>query len=209
MAMPQPIKTVKVWLNAFIPSNVSGVTIPVPSGGDRTMLAGPPTTGCFLTDNRTYSENIHASSRMHSELTVDVAGPTKGLEWHNCDPTHQLHCASGAPRAVGHGRTNRMRFMNLRGSASSTIKFDLRAAANNPLVSGSPDIDYEGVFTIDVPRRRLSFDGKVDAFPAFEMYASINNTKALTLLRLSPEPGKSPLNLPGWANRPVSVSVGI
>jgi hypothetical protein len=102
-----------------------------------------------------------------------------------------------------------MQFRNLQ-VTNSVIKIDVEAAANNPCFRGSPDIDYEGTITVDVPAREVAFEGLVDQFPAFEMYARALPTGAMaTLFQSMPLPGKTPANLPGRANRPQSGRVKI
>src|SRR5919108_1609130 len=85
----QEPRTVKVWINAFIPRQVPGKTRPVPGATNgQTMLSGPVpgVSDCFCTDNRGFSRDIHASSRMHAELEIDLRGPSENFQWHNCDP---------------------------------------------------------------------------------------------------------------------------
>lgn len=50
----------------------------------------------------------------------------------------------------------------------------IRAASRNPIVTDSPDIDYQGKFIIDLAARTITYDGYIDEFPALEGYASIN-----------------------------------
>ena len=208
----EPIRNVKVWINAFIPRNVPGVTVAAPgASAGSTMVRGPLNT-CFLTDNRDFDTNIHAPSRMHSELTVEIAGPRKGLEWHNCDETKRIHPTTGRVIARRQAASSRMRFSNLRGSASDPggIKVDVKGAAVNPLMpSPVHDVDFVGLITINPLARTIRFDGKVDEFPAFEMYASVNNTRAFPLFRVLPHPGSPGWNLPGSANRPVNSTITI
>lgn len=206
------IQTVKVWLNAFIPRDVDGITEPAPSvHSGKTMLRGPiaGVSDCYLTDNRGFDSNIQALSRMHSEIEIDVTGPTIVSQKHKCDPTHEIDCEDGDEECTRSGDTSRMSFSNLR-SSSGLIKVDLKASANNPCQSGSPDIDYEGTIAIDVGTRTVEFDGRIDEFPAFEMYASINGGDVGTkVFQEMPLPGKSPWNLPGGANRAIKKSVSI
>lgn len=206
----EPITSVKVWINAFIPRNVPGVTVAAPGASAGTTMVRGPLDTCFLTDNRDFDANIHASSRMHSELTVEVAGPRRGLEWHNCDETMRIHPTTGRVVARRQASTSRMRFVNLRGRATDPggIKVEVKGEANNPLVP-SPDIDFVGVITINPRSRTIRFDGRVDEFPAFEMYASVNNTRAFPLFRVLPNPGRTPWNLPGPANRQVTSTITI
>lgn len=205
--MADQIKTVKVWINAFIPRDLPDLTFPAPgASAGKTMVKGPLGT-CFLGDQRTYDDYIHASSRLHSELSVDVATVKPLLEWHNCDPTHQIDATTGVVKAKAQASTKNMRFLRLRGS-SSRFEFDVEAAARNPLLP-SPDVDFTGTITVDVAARTIRFNGKVDQCPAFEMYASVNNTKALPVFKTKPLPGKTMWNLPGAANRAVNEIIPI
>ena len=83
----------------------------------------------------------------------------------------------------------------------------LVAAACDPLVVGSADIDYRGKLTIRGNLARgvfeVSFDGLIDAFPAFECYANYNNTTK-TLFQVDPPPGNTVVNLLGPPNRRIS-----
>lgn len=199
---PSTIRTVKVWLNAFIPQTVPGKSIPAPGPhAGKTMLNGPIFSECYLTDNRSFDSNIHAPSRMHSEIEIDVAGPTEVFQWHNCDETHEIDCKTGAAACTRKGRTSDMSFSHLRGSSGSLIQVDLKGASNNPCYSGSPDIDYEGTVTINVGARTVELDGKIDQFPAFEMYGTANGGAGVMMFNTMPLPGMDPWNLPGGANR--------
>ena len=78
---------------------------------------------------------------------------------------------------------------------------DFKAARNNPLVFGSPDIDLKGTLTVDRVGKFVEFVGQVDEFPGFEAYVSINGGAPLTVARLGPKPGAGPTSLFGDANR--------
>jgi hypothetical protein len=87
------------------------------------------------------------------------------------------------------------------------IALKLSAAAGDPLVGMAADIDYVGTFTISgraTPGSlSVSFDGLIDAFPAYECYASFNGmTKQVW--KSSPPPGNTVADLLGPANRPIS-----
>lgn len=83
----------------------------------------------------------------------------------------------------------------------------LTAAAGDPLVSAAADIDYVGVFELSLDPARptkcmISFEGRIDAFPAYECYATLNGV-VKTLFRSSPPPGNTVLDLLGGANRSI------
>src|SRR5205823_14137965 len=70
-ASPPPtcgIRTVTVWLNAFIPDHLPGYTFQLPANSPfagMTAIPGPA-PACFLTDERTFDTGVAARSRMHS-----------------------------------------------------------------------------------------------------------------------------------------------
>ncbi len=214
--MAIPIKSIKFWINAFIPKNVVGYTKPVPKKPTYTMIPGPfHSADCFYTDQRSFSNQIHAKSRMHSEFKLDFTGTNpsqnpKLTQWHNCDFTTECNCEDGEVECHKKGETIRMKikwdlanaFIRQRG----LYVIQMNGHASNPCspisrVGG--DIDYEGKITIDLSIRRITFDGKVDAFPAFEAYATINDGAGVELFRLSPPLGNTVMNLPGGASRKV------
>ena len=81
----------------------------------------------------------------------------------------------------------------------------LTAAAGDPLVSMAADIDFGGVFELSLDPDRptkcwISFEGRIDDFPAYECYAELNgNVK--TLFCSSPPSGNTVADLLGGANR--------
>jgi hypothetical protein len=86
----------------------------------------------------------------------------------------------------------------------------LVAAAGDPLVGMAADIDYEGLFTISSDAARgvveVAFRGMLDAFPAYDCYASYEgHTKAL--FTANPPPGNTVMDLLGLPNRRVNGSV--
>jgi hypothetical protein len=200
---PAPsIRIVKLWLNAFIPRDVPGVTEPAPAAHTGTMVRGPTAiSDCYLTDDRSFSSRLGASSRMHSEIELDVARAAEVFQRHVCDPTHEIDCEDGDPECTTSSDTSRMHYRNVRGTPGTSITVDVLAAANNPCQTGSPDIDYEGTFAVDVTARTVNFDGKIDSFPAFEAYAAADGASGVTLFNTMPLPGKTPGDLFGGATR--------
>jgi hypothetical protein len=205
------IRSVKVWLNAFIPKHIPGLTRAAPGHEDKTMIPGPSVVGddpwfsdCFMTDQRSFDANVKASSRMHSEIEIEIGGPSENFQFHDCSPTHEIDCEDGGEECTKKGDTSKMKYSNLRGSLLTVIKVDLNAASNNPCYSGSPDIDYVGTVIINPAARVVDFEGKIDAFPAFEMYATANGGAGKLMFSEPPPEGNSPGDLAGPANRDVT-----
>ena len=210
--MPTPLNSMKFWINAFIPRNISGLTKTVPAGrhAGQTMIPGPtPISDCFLTDQRSFSNLIHAKSRMHSEFKVALAGSRMEFsQWHNCDFTTECDCEDGDDECHRQGDTSRMRFtFPTNPDPSRPFKATLNGASNNPCHGGSPDIDYKGTITIDLAARSIEFDGKIDAFPAFEAYATINDGAGVTMFQQLPKAGKTPFNLFGGPSESIKAKL--
>jgi len=101
--------------------------------------------------------------------------------------------------------------VGVRPTSVATFAMTLTAAAGDPLVYTAADIDYEGTFTITLNPSAptaitLAFQGKLDAFPAFEAYAQFNGTTK-TVFVAPPPLGNTVMNLAGYANRPISGTV--
>jgi hypothetical protein len=203
------IDTVKFWMNAFIPGSIPGLTRVLTAGpfAGKTVIPGPPGSDSFLTDNRGFSNAIGASSRMHSEFEVRFTsrGPLLVFQSHRCDPSHEIEESTGKVVGTATGKTSRMNFTMRTpfGPSVNLVQVDMKCAANNPLVTTSPDIDYVGTITIDPSRRKLELDALIDAFPAFEAYATINGGSGVNLFTEPPPAGNTPFNLIGPADRPV------
>ncbi len=217
--MTVPIRTIKFWINAFIPRIVPGYTLTVSAGPHtgKTMIPGPqslrvptirPTSpmypprigstrvgvsDCYLTDQRSFSNGIHAKSRMHSEFTLHVGeGRPRITQWHNCDHTTECDCEDGEVECHEKGDSSRMRFALLPARLCGPdvpVRVSMSCSANNPCAPTSRlfgDIDYEGVIEINSVSRCITFNGLIDQFPAFEAYATINDGAGTTMFRLSP-----------------------
>ncbi|THC97665.1 hypothetical protein EYZ11_002828 [Aspergillus tanneri] len=196
------------WIKAFIPLNVAGVTRAYPKDSSKMMINGIPIIGdCFLTDQRGFSSASDAKSRMHSQAWVWVN--PNGYRWsqrHYCDETTEVDCEDGDVEGRKTQNNDNMAFKVLKGS-STRVVLEFQAAQNNPLVTGSPDIDLIGTLTVDRVDQFVEFVGKVDEFPAFEAYVSINGGSPRTIARLGPKPGAGPESLFGSANRSLRGSV--
>jgi hypothetical protein len=88
-----------------------------------------------------------------------------------------------------------------------SLSVRLTGAAGDPLVGMAADIDYVGTFTIasgGIPGSlSVSFDGLIDAFPAYDCYASFGGVTK-EIFKSPPPPGNTVANLLGPANRPIS-----
>ncbi len=224
---------VKFWINAFIPMHVykkdnTYLTQPRPGHDNQTMIPGPikGVNDCFSTDNRGFSSDPGASSRLHSEVTITFnKGALVAMDQrHWCNPSKEYDCEDGGLEGTATGSNAQMKFSDpkngtfeARGVVKQLIPLrngrfiwhsaSLSAATNNPLFAFSPDIDYQGKLQcIIAPGESISvmFNGLVDEFPAYEAYTSLNSGLVKSLFQLPPPPGNTPADLFGKANRSVS-----
>ena len=85
------------------------------------------------------------------------------------------------------------------------IRGDIALQHNPPderLISGSHCLL---ILNFEIGKVLVSFDGMIEPFPAFEMYAIHNGTKPTVLFSEEPPPGSNPWNLLGSPNREVTV----
>ncbi len=190
----------------------------------------------FLTDQREFSSVYGASSRMISMVDVNLDTMTMVQQSHKSSGTTQVDLVTGAQTGFGKADMSRCEFKvptgpgllglsahmsagrdastihteQMNRSTAMSLALNLRASAGDPLVGMAADIDYLG--TVRFQRHasgdayRVSFDGKIDAFPAYDCYASIGS-QVQTLFTSSPPAGNTVVDLLGPANRPVSGTV--
>lgn len=234
-AQDQKIKTVTVWVNAFIPKDIKvagkpDLTKVVPGTGPhkgKTMIPGPVpgVSDCFLTDQRGFSSDPAAPSRMHCGVTVDVARlAISGTPDKRCDPTVEVDCGDGAEECSRAAPTNRIEVKEFSatagGGGAATIKFRMVGAAGNACFVATPgmlvpDIDWDIPVTIAIgPGGEVAVitakgDKAVESFPAFEMYVRTNSKPAVTVFQEMPVDGKTPASLFGGPDRGIDKSVTV
>jgi hypothetical protein len=228
--MPEPghipsaqIHTVKLWLKSFIPRDIDSA-VPVPGGphAGKTMLPTPgPVNACFLTDQRGFSDDIHASARLHSEIEIDVTGRKMLREYHECFETIQVDRETGEELCRKHSSTERMKFDDFKAAEVDgclTLTVVLNAASKNPCleiasIKVSPNVDLSGTLTValrDAGQAALvAFDGVIETYPAFEMYVSVNGGPAQTVFREDVVPDATPANLVGPPSRSLARQITV
>lgn len=204
---------VTVWMNAFIPAGAGTVLAGPPPHAGKTAIGPYVGFVWYLTDQRWFSTVLGQPARMHSrvEFSVPFNGqPSVRNSYHTSDPTVELTntavtCTASAP-------TTGMLWGPVTARAPFGVMLTLDAAAANPCIPGAPNIDYQGDLVV-VNRRAaaagdviVSFNGLVDAFPAFEMYAT-DGTTTVTIGRLA-NAGNGPSNLFGDAATPFGSTKG-
>lgn len=208
------IRTVRVWLKAFIPGSIPELSKPVPGDPEKSMVDVPGIPGCFFSDHRSFDPDPAAEARMHSVLEIDLDTDTV-TQKHWCGETVDVDCDTGKVtcRKTAANRGNFSRLGIRQFHDRRRWMFRLTAAAGNPCVPGAPDIDYEGLVTIEVTegqtRADITFKGKIDGFPAYEMYAQLDGGMPKEIFRALPPQGNTPMNLFGWASRSVTASASL
>jgi hypothetical protein len=192
---------VSFWIKSFIPLNFEDVTHPWPNHSGKTIINGLPLGGCFVTDQRSFSNSRSASARMHSEAYVKI----NAIAWdwsqsNRCGQTDKVDCDSGKDEGQKTAGTDDMKFSLVSGSISKVV-LEYKGSAGNPLVFAAPKIDMEGTLTVDRVGKYVEFVGKVDDFPAFEAYVSVNGRGPFQIAITGPKPGSGPTDLFGGANR--------
>lgn len=195
------IDTVFFWINAFIPSQVPGLTRQLILGPDKGKSA-IEFFGIFSTDNRSFSTSPVASARMHLEFTLDVKTFKVKSNLGRCNE-------SKAYDSILHGHiTDRKTATPTFSVDDSTgvIKFSI--SAGNPLAPpGAPDIDVIGSLNASGIGTKLEIDCLLDGFPFYEAYVVANNAPPFKCFEAPPLPGNTPLNLIGAPTRRVHVIV--
>jgi len=193
---------VRIIVRAFIPNahpGAVGVILPVPGVAGRWMVKGPNgTSSCFDTDNRGFSNQPGASSRISTEFTLIAAAQpmiVPGAIKERFKPGHsqRLSCVTGAVEATALANAAGCS-MGAPAVGGNSFQVVTTCKASNPAVKFvpeifTPDIYYGGTFTYDKAKRTIAFKGDVGAFPSFEAYASLNGKPFVRLFVL--EPGTS------------------
>ncbi|MGZ3183109.1 MAG: S8 family serine peptidase [Telluria sp.] len=213
-----------IWINAFIPRDVTGYTFTVPAGphAGKTAIpcpavATPVNPTCpwrgYLTDQRGFDNDPSASVRMRSRIDIALTPPAQAGAAHVTSGTTEIDKSDGRVTCRQPADMTRCSFTNFRVTpqmfppGSFEITVDYRGAASDPCVNLAADIDYNGqIRVLCVPASNLvlvTVAGFVDSFPAFEMYAKLGSSTQ-TLFRLAPPAGNTVADLLGGASTPVA-----
>lgn len=213
-------KILKLWLKSFIPGSIEGGEVMKngPHAGKTALTSPKPIEAWFLTDQRSFSDQPDAHSRMHSEIEIDLAAGAMTNQRHYCDATIQVDPESGDEVCNEHGDTGKMVFENWRPSETGAgWEVDLKASSHNPCFKAgflrvAPNLDYEGVLNVQIDSARqrveIRFTGKVEKYPAFEMYAEAEGQR-LPVFRLPVEPNSTPADLAGGPGRDIEAYIAL
>ncbi len=171
--------------------------------GEHRGLSVLSASPCYLTDQRNFSNEMRARSRMQSVATLDFTNSKPGLtQSHRCGDLIECDPVSGEVLRQRQGSTSNMKF--LLAAAEPTILIRMDCKYTDPLAAaahGIGEIEYKGSIEIDPTARTIDIDVMICLFPAFEGYAKINDGFPAILFRHAPPAGILPLGPPRGANR--------
>ena len=122
-----------------------------------TVLSGPP---CYLTDQRNFSHNLRASSRMHSWVKVNLteSGPVL-TQQHRCDDLIECDPLTGEVLRKQRGSMSKMKFSLETTLPSILIQMDCKYGDSIPQAGhGIGEIEYKGKVEIDPTTRSINVD---------------------------------------------------
>jgi hypothetical protein len=204
-----PPVTLRLWVNAFIPrtlkaTNIFGRTYENGPNGT-TFILGPELDRQvgYLTDQRGFSNDPKASSRFHAEALIEIGGNgafklVKQESW--CSPTVAFDRGSNKILCKKSASTERIEFRQLR-QYGSNLTLSFRADVGNPCVNlFGTGLNPSPPFAVDLtiqlyPTQWVKIEGRVNQFPAFEAYISVNDRPAQPIFQKGPVPEKSPWDL--------------
>ena len=200
--LPLTIHSISFWLNALIPRDIGGATTMLRHGEYRglTALSASP---CYLTDQRNFSNDLWASSRMQSWVKVDLSDAEPVLaQQHRCDDLIECDLLSGEVLNKQRIGASKMTFSLEATTPTILIQMDCRYGDSIPLAGhGIGETEYKGTIEIDPAARSIDLDMMICLFPAFEGYAAINNGPSAILFRHAPPAGILSLGPPLGAKR--------
>jgi hypothetical protein len=171
-----------------------------------------------MTDNRGFSDDVSASSRVVTEFILVIAGNTATVEKANnrdlqrIGPSHKVDCRTGVDIVPPKSASTANMHLGTPAVADGLVEIVVDGRANNPIPPISPDIQYGGSFTFNTNDNTLRFKGSVAVFPAYEAYAQVEGGPLTTVFQSPPAPGSTAFNLidlgTGIAKlQPIDVSV--
>jgi hypothetical protein len=163
-------------------------------------LRSPP---CYLTDQRNFSNDLWASSRMQSWVKVDLSDAEPVLtQQHRCDDLIECDLLSGEVLNKQRVGASKMTFSLEATTPTILIQMDCKYGDAIPCAGhGIGETEYKGTIEIDPAARSIDIDLMICLFPAFEGYAAIDDERGAILFRHAPPAGILSLGPPQGAKR--------
>lgn len=186
---PAAIRSVAVWVNVFIPFDVPGATVPVPDGPYAGQSALDVGAALLLTDQRPFSRDPRARSRMHSYVRLDLSASEPVVTiGHRVDPAITCDRLTGEVVRRSHPGD---RGMTARVVSRDPVAISLDCATTSPdpgIPTALRELAYRGTITYLPADRALAVDLMVGLFPATEGYGAVNGGAGVILFRQAPLP---------------------
>jgi hypothetical protein len=150
---------------------------------------------CYLTDNRTFSSEAAAQSKVKTEFRIIInhgqisISPDEARLAHRAGTSTRLNCMTGEVIAEKPGTFDGVfgvRALGQPAAADNKVQIIGQAAIGNPHVLGAPMINYSFDLTYDSTTKQISFSVTTGNFPAFEMYAFRGSNPAVTVFAVPP-----------------------
>ena len=207
----------RVWINAFIPSQVDEYLIEVPAGDYKGLTAAPLPAAArlwpgnwpknwnagYLSDQRGFHSAPDASVRMRSYLVFDLSSGIKMIDdGHVTSGTTEVNLKTGvqlSPKTNADMSRCKSHILNTAEDGDGVYRVEVVGSASDPLVKMAAHIKYRGTFEISRTagppvRCKVFFRGHVSEFPAFEAHAQFNK-QSKTLFTRRPPKGNTVTNL--------------
>jgi hypothetical protein len=204
----QPLPSgIKIWINSFIPASIKswnpyGNTHPI-NGLTYIMGPEPWVSIGYLTDQRAFSFNPAASSRLHAEVAIQFTrerSPRLVSQQIRAGQTTAINTIDGRILCQKTANSSGTRF-NSQISGAHLLELGLSTLVPNPcvsvlgLVDPAPPIREDLQIHVDASMRVVMVGGRVTSFPAFEAYMSIEGGYPKVLFQKLPDANSSPANI--------------
>jgi hypothetical protein len=195
---------VHIFIRAFIPSQHPGnpgYIRSIPGHPGEFVIPNPVGSGCFMTDNRTFSRDISASSRAATEILLVTLENTARVEradgraFFRTGTSRKVDCQTGMDLVAPQTAPTSMMHFGHPAIANGVAEVVIDGRANNPIPPTSPDIQYGGSFLFNTTQKTLRFRGGVAVFPAYEAYAQLQGGPLITIFQASPGSGSTAASL--------------
>jgi hypothetical protein len=208
-AVQVQIHTVDVWFNVFIPDH-------------KVQVADT----CFLGDDRSFSTDRHASSRLRAAASVRGLGTSSAAlvsDPISSDDTRQVSC-DGSDSAVAQappshtGGFSSFAAGNVVADPEGGVydnanayvaTFELDVSASDPLVLAAPSVGVSFFISIDPVAATIRVQGVTDLWPAFEGYARADGGAIVPLLQQLPPAGTDPWSLVNSRNHTIDATASL
>ncbi|MCI4348490.1 MAG: hypothetical protein L3J97_07740 [Thermoplasmata archaeon] len=188
-SLPMAVRTVAVWLNVFVPFDINGAVVMVPAGPHAGKTALELGSTLLLTDQRAFSTDPRATSRMQSYVRIDlVEGEPIVSLTHRSD--WAIVCDRERGEVVCRSRASTRR-MVARVVSTDPVVVSLDCATSTSCPGAPPSLDefeYRGTITYRPAARELSLDLMVALCPATEGYGAVNGGPGTIMFRQAPLP---------------------